>query len=116
MQTVQQVQQLGENLVTLSGRINSLEKDSTFITTFLTATSKEGEFQTNEFKEHVDKARETINNLTAQMKNCSIELDRLIQKIRYAANKEELAALQERVDAWNPEGFVTKEEFKRSFR
>jgi hypothetical protein len=54
-----------------------------------------------------------MDELHLEMKQCLITMDGLITQIKQAAKKDELQTMNLQIDAFNPEGIVTKYELKK---
>ena len=108
--TVEQVMQLGDEIVKVSSRITALERDASFITDFLSLHNDDLVSRNTEMDDELAKIRKILADIETNLKNATITFDVLVSKLKDTAQKNALDKLSERVDAWNPERFVTKYE------
>jgi len=115
-QTVEHIMELSNELIKLGDRITMLEKDASYVTSVLikyeeifTKTVKDIDIDLND-------VRETIKVVEKSIKNARITFDTVVSELKESVSKNSLERLSQRVDAWNPESFITNYELKRTLQ
>jgi hypothetical protein len=111
--TVEQVMELGTELLKVSERISLLEKDAIFITDFLADKQASFADRLTEFDRKLKEVDDTVKVVSVDIKNANIAFDKLIAQLKESAHQQSVERVSERVDAWNPERFVTRYELSR---
>lgn len=98
----------------LNKRILSLESDADHITKITERNNSKTVELSENFRAEISNISGAVNNLKIEMKNCLIEMDVLITKIKQSAKKDELDVISQRIENFNAEGLITKYELNRS--
>lgn len=113
--TIAQVKELGNTVIKILDRIEALEKDSAFMTDEMVANEEKLRSQMRKTSEQLAVIQENVGFIETKLKNAKIELDVLIGTLKDTAQKKHLEVVQERVDEWGPERFITKADIREHF-
>jgi hypothetical protein len=114
--TIKHVQELGNTVIAVGKRVDSLEKDSAFITDSLMENEDHLQKMIQGSEEEIALMKEHIEFIKTTLRNARINLDILIKKLKDTTRTNELERIQERVDQWNPEGLITKYELNQTLK
>mgnify|MGYP005847428661 CR=1 FL=1 len=109
----QEVQQISNYLLRLSSRVEQLEENSSDI-------MNEADMKTSNFKdtsEHMKKNLEILKDNLEVLKDSVKEQKNIMRKMteefKGIVHKEQFKQLQEKIDEWGPENYVTRNELQK---
>jgi hypothetical protein len=98
----------------LNKRILSLENDCDHIAKITQRNNSRTIEIYEQFNDELKLVKNRVEELKIGMKNCVIEMDILIGKIRQSAKNDEIKMVSDRIDNFNAEGLITKFELART--
>ncbi|MEM4260188.1 MAG: hypothetical protein QXG00_03045 [Candidatus Woesearchaeota archaeon] len=97
----------------LNKRILCLENDADHITKITEANNIRAKELFENFLEQINNIKKIVEKLKIDMKDCLIEMDVLIDKIKRSAKNDEVNNISRRIEDFNPEGLITKYELHK---
>lgn len=94
-------------------RLAGLEEDHGYIEDHARKRQNQVKDTTTFFVEEIRGIETRLKDLRSTLKDITFEMNKLIDQLKGSVKQEEFERLQERVEAWDPEGLVTKHELAR---
>ena len=97
-------------------RLEALEKGADNLEDHMSSVIKNWKNEISNYEMEVSRIREDLDSFHSEFKH-NIELFlSMIEEFKQSANRDEFTKLVEKIDAWDPENFVSLAEFTRLIR